>query len=335
MNLTLREEWMEPDYTPGSLYESPFREMQCKPVFEDVFKARNGTLYPGSLEDFASALLFEVDCALASISGPIHLLLSGGYDSRLLAALLERANREPLYVTDGMEEPSCGQIMDLLEVPESRRYLHPTDGYDPYGLADAVCDGFAPLYQLHRFMPGNLQAVLVSGLGGGEWFSYPASGWLNGKPRRLPGDDVVGMWLDCWPQYTLIPAAWAQGYKSAVHPYCTFAYAKVASRCRPEWLTETPGNPPLDLVRAAMLAQVDERLLGPPWMPHVYNWNLSDEQKERIDLRFWASWVSVDYWREEFGFPSDMAEAQHACTLAGFATWCERLTANGYTIVRQ
>ena len=324
---------MEPGYEPADLFEGVFEELPASPPFPEVIEARFAEPYPGSLEQFARHLLSTVHVSLAHIEGPIHVLLSGGYDSRMIACILERLDKKPLYITDGMEEPSCGQILDLLGVPWERIYRHPMDGPDPYGLAEATCDGFAPLYQQLRFMPGDPEATLVTGLGGGEWFSYPASGWLNGKHRRLPGDDVVGMWLDCWPQYTLIHKAWARGYREASHPYCTVDYAKVAARCRPEWLQETPGNPPLDLVRGAMLAQLEERLLGPPWMPHVYPWNLSEEQKERIDDRFFESWVS-DYYKDEYGLPSQMDDAPFACTLAGFATWVDKLTTEGFVIVR-
>ena len=332
MKLTLREEWMEADYAPASLFESPFLEMEHTPRFAEVLKARNGAPFQASRHEFAGALLDALIVQIRALDGPVHLLLSGGYDSRILACLLELADKEPLYITDGMEEPSCSQVMDLLEVPEERRYRHPMGEADPYGLVDATCDGFAPLYQMHRFMPGDPEATLVTGLGGGEWFSYPASGWLNGKPRRLPGDDVVAMWMDCWPQYTLIPDAWAQGYKKAVHPYCSLVYAKVAARCRPEWIKETPGNPPLDLVRSAMLDQLRDDLERPPWMPHVYNWNLSEDQEDKINARFWDSWVS-DYWTQDLGYPHQMDNAPHACTLAGFATWVEKLSSEGYEIV--
>lgn len=329
--LTVKTAWTEPGYTPASLYEAPFVDGFCEPRFNDVLAAvgRGASLAKCSLEAFAAALVAELDRQIAEIDGQVHVLLSGGYDSRILTFLLERQGKQPLCITDGQEEPAFSHAVEVLGIPPERIYVHDLDEPDPYGLADATCDGFAPLYTQLRFMPADPDATLVSGLGGGEWFSYPASGWLRGKKRRLPGDDVVGMWMDCWPQYTLIPAAWARGYRAALHPYCTPGYASIAATCRPEWLRETAGNPALDLVREAMLMHLDERLIDPGWAPHLYEWRLEQEQRDRIDERYLASWVGRTYHRDEWGLPSEMDAADHACTLAGFASWCETLAANG------
>lgn len=337
MKLTVRTAWTELGYTPASLFESPFLEMDCTPRFNAVLEQtpRNGKQATCSLEAFAADLVNVLDRQIKQIDTPVHVLLSGGYDSRILAFLLERAGKDPLCVTDGTEEPHFTDAQEALGIPDSRVYRHDMGRPDPYGLAEASCDGFAPLYQQFRFMPADPAVTLVTGLGGGEWFSYPASGWLRGKTRRLPGDDVVAMWMDCWPQYTLIPAAWARGYNAAVHPYCTPEYAAVAARCRPEWLRETSDNPALDLVREATLVHLDERLLEPGWAPHVYDWNLASEQRDRIDARYLDSWVGRTFHHDEYGLPSAMDEANHACTLAGFATWCEQLTADGHELVRQ
>jgi hypothetical protein len=332
MILTLREEWMDPAYTPASLYESPFRELDCTPTFGDVIEARHSPETAESLEAFAAGLVGNLERQLRRLEGPVHVLISGGYDSRILTFLLERMGLEPLCVTAGTEEPGCSQAMDIIGIPAERRYVHDMSGPDPYGLADATCRGFAQLYQQFRFMPGDPAATLVTGLGGGEWFSYPASGWLRGKERRLPGDDLVAMWLDCWPQYTLIPEAWARGYADALHPYCTVEYAAAAARCRSEWVRETPDNPALDLVRQAMLVHLDERLLEPGWAPHVYEWGLTEEQRDKIDERYLSSPIAGVFHQDEWGLPSAMDAADHACRLAGFATWCEELEMSGYEV---
>lgn len=329
MNLTVKTEWLESGYTPRDLYESPFREKTAEPRFWQVAAAPAGETTE-SLQAFSGRLLTAVEAQLAVIPGPVHCLLSGGYDSRILATILERLGKAPLYVTDGTEEPECSLTLDHLGVPKKRRYLYDLDRPDPYGLVEAYCDGFAPLYSQMRFSPARKDATLVTGLGGGEWFSYPAGGWHNGKQHRTDHVSIVDKWLDCWPQYTLLPEAWARGYKTAVHPYCTLDYARVANQCRPEWLVEPGDLPALDLVRKAMLDTLDPELAGLGWVPHDYDWRLTDQECERIDTRFAGSWLARTFGLE--GEPSLMDRADHACTLAGFASWCDQLIADGATL---
>lgn len=326
-DLTFRREWLEPDYTPGSLYEAPFAGMQTRPVF-GVPRVASTKPTHGSLEAFAVDLLAVLRAKIAPLRGPVHLALSGGYDSRILGALLEEAGKEPLYVTDGEEEPVCSAVLDHLGVPVERRYVHDLTRPDPYAVAGAKVDGFAPLYSCMTFFTADAGATLVTGLGGGEWFSYPAAGWARGKTARLPHDDLLASWLDTFPQYWPLPKAWASGYRAALNPYASDAYAAVAVRCRSEWLVLVDAATGLDAVRAATLDAVDPELAPLGYMPHCYDWRLSDAQKTAIDARYLASWVG-QFHRDEWGRPSDMDEAIHACTLAGFARWCEQLTADG------
>jgi hypothetical protein len=329
--LTLRREWLEPGYVPDSLYEAPFEEMTNRPFFGDVADAEvDHSPYGFSIESFAADLVSVLDQQLDALYGPVHCLLSGGYDSRILAFLLEDFGIEPLYVTDGTEEPECGATLDLLGVPDERRHVYDLDQPDPYGLVDAECEGFAPLYSQMRFFPADPAAVLVTGLGGGEWFSYPAGGWHRGKKQRLPHTNLVNQWLDCWPQYTLLPDAWRRGYRDSLNPYCTPEYARVAARCRPEWLVEVNSAKGLDMVREAMLDSLDSRLAGLGWVPHDYDWHLNDADRDRIDDRYAGSWLARTFGLG--GRPSSMDRDDHACTLAGFATWCDRLIGRGYAI---
>ena len=335
--LTLKLPWLEPGFVPDTLYESPFVGFGCVPRFADVAKASasfDHTRTSSSLEAYAGELVAAVDGQLAMIEGPIHCLLSGGYDSRLLAFLLERAGKKPLYVTDGTEEPECGDTLDYLGVPRKRRYVHDLEQPDPYGLTKATPTAYAPLYFEMGFFPADDHATLVTGLGGGEWFSYPAGGWHAGKKHRLPHSTVVNAWLDCWPQYATLPDAWARGYAGAVHPYCTPDYARVAARVRREWLYEVDPAKALDAVRKAMLDSVDEGLAGLGWVPHDYDWRLSQAERDEIDERYAPSWLGRTFTEAAVdGRPSDMDLANHACTLAGFATWCDQLVADGHRIV--
>jgi hypothetical protein len=331
VKLTLRREWLEPDYTPGSLYEAPFEEMEARPVF-DLRLAGPVEATHGNLEAFAHDLLNALRLQLFAVEGPVHLALSGGYDSRILAALMERAGMTPLYITDGEEEPVCSAVLDFLSVPVKRRYVHDLSRPDPYGVTNAQIDGFAPLYSAMRFFPDGAGATLVTGLGGGEWFSYPAADWFGSRKPRIPHDDLLACWLDTFPQYWPLPKAWASGYRAALNPYASDAYAAVAVRCRPEWLVLLDPATGLDAVRAAMLEAIDPALAPLGYMPHRYDWRLSGGQKDVIDMRYAASWVA-QFHRDEWGLPSEMDGAAHACTLAGFARWCEQLTEDGAVLV--
>lgn len=329
MSLSIDARWFEPNFVPETLYDSPYVELPNTPIFEDVLMGvSDHSPWEGSLSDFAAALCREVQLQLAAINTPVHAMLSGGYDSRMLAFMLEAQGHDALYVTDGSQEPECMQTVKLLGIPESRVYVHDTSVDDPYSLAEATCDGYAPLYSQLRFTPPGKhpKVTLVNGLGGGEWFSYPASNWHRGKKRRLPHSNLVNMWMDCWPQYALLPGAWARPYGAALSPYCTVEYARVATRCHTEWLKETPGRPELDLVRSAMMDSLDSRLKEVGWAPHRYDWRLTKAQKKRIDRRFYDSSFG-SYWKPDWGAPSGMHHANHACTIAGFSTWHEKLTA--------
>lgn len=332
MKLTLNTDWLERDFTPATLTDSPFKELPCRPKFAGILESdftQEGP-WKGSLESYAAALVACVDWQLAHGEGPMMCLLSGGYDSRLIAALLERQGADVIYFTDGDGEPQCSDTLDLLGVEPKRRFTWEMGATDPYGLVNARCDGWAPLYSQMRFFPSMEGAFLVSGLGGGEWFSYPAGGWHNGKAHRLPHTSVVSMWLDCWPQYALLPDAWKRGFAGAIYPYCTVPYASLANRCRDEWLVEVDPKKALDKVRKAMLDTVDERLAPLGWVPHDYDWRLSPADRLKIDTRYQESWLAQTYGVN--GSPSRMDKDDHACTLAGFATWCDRLIAEGHQI---
>lgn len=332
--LTINRDWFEPDYVPKTLYEGVLGEPHA-PAFADVLAAAD-SVQPdsSSLEAFALSLVSSLWHQISVIEGPVHCLLSGGYDSRMLAHMLERADKRPLYITDGAEEPACTATLDYLHVPHARRYLHNMTRHDPYGLVGATCEGFAPLYTQLRFMPKadiTRTATLVTGLGGGEWFSYPASGWHFGKQRRIEHSSVLRMWMDCWPQYTLIPGAWGRDYKAMLNPYCTPSYGMRAARCRDEWLVELGTHPELDAVRGAMIERIDPKLAGLGYAYHYYDWNLREDDCAKIDMRYLDSTVGR-FHRAEWGLPHEMDKANHACTMAGLATWVDQLETKGFHV---
>lgn len=336
MELTIRRDWLEPDYVPATLTEGAFFEMDCKPLFGAVYDAAKGSRpYGGSLEEFAQDLLDPVIKMIRGIEDPIHVLLSGGYDSRIIAYICELLGKAPLYIGDGAEEPVWTKVLNYLEVPFARRYTHNMLQEDPYGLTHAMVAGFAPLYTQLRFMPQpEKSTTLITGLGGGEWFSYPASGWHQGKKPRILHRGVLEMWMDCWPQYTMIPEAWGRDYDFMLNPYCTPTYGLVAARCRKEWLYEIDRvqYPELDAVRGAMLNHLDPKLTTLGYQYHYYDWNLSDANKAWIDGRYLNSPYGSTFHRTEFGLPSGMEMNNHSCTLAGFSTWCDVLAASGFEI---
>ncbi len=325
----LKKEWLEPNFIPDTLYQAPFDGMIAKPRFENVLTSvTDDTPSNSTLEQFAEKLVWVVTTQLKVIQGPIHCLLSGGYDSRILATIFEHVLQrdDVLYVTDGEETPQSTDTLDFLGVPPERRYKHDMKQADPYGLTTAVCDGFAPLYSQFSFTPKDKEGVtLVSGLGGGEWFSYPASGWHNGKKHRIPHNNLVSMWMDCWPQYSLLPDAWGRGYKSHVMPYCTAVYGKVANHARPEWVKESDFSPELDLVRMAMLDHLNPHLKKLGWVPHVYDWHLTDKERDQINMTYLTSPLGFTYHKNSWGMPGDMDAADFACTMAGLATWIDLL----------
>lgn len=333
MKLTLDPAWLRKDFAPAFFAHSPFPDMPATHPYIDVVEAEivdRETEQP--LSSYAADLVYAVEQELLAIDGPIDVLLSGGYDSRIIATILERRGRRPRYITDGDEEPSCTRTMDYLGIDESRRYVHDMSGSDPYGLVDAVCEGWAPLYFRMRFMPDDVEErTLVAGLGGGEWFSYPAAGW-HSAPPRVPHTSLRNMWADTWPQYWLIPDAWGLGYRELVMPYCTVRYATIANMCKREWLVEVNPKRALDKVRKAMLDHLDPKLAGLGWEPHRYNWRLSSQAKEMIDARFRSSWLAQ---RFDLGRlrPSLMDEDVYACRIGGFATWCDKLLSEGHEIV--
>lgn len=333
MILTLRGEWLWPGFVPGDLYDSPFIELPCVPRFAHVMMLREPRTWRGTLDDFAGELIDTVAMTLSMIRGPIDVMVGGGYDSRILLVLLERLGLEARCVTDGEEEPECSQLLDYLAIPQERRYRHDLTRTDPYGLVGQSVPGYAPLYHMLDFAPPDRSGrTLVTGLGGGEWFSYPASGWHLGKQHRTDHRTLAAAWLDCWPQYTVLPDAWARGYAAAVHPFTTMPYARVADRCHPDWVRETPGRPELDWVRAAMLDYLDPKLKTIGWAPHRYDWRLTPSQCELIDTRYLDSQLAKDFHRPDWGLPSAMDRADHACKVAGLASWIELLEAEGHRV---
>ena len=333
--LTVNRDWLARDFQPATLTDSPFGErLPATPAWGTMPEVTEHSPWEGSLESFADALVRTLRDGLANLKGmSVHMAVSGGYDSRILLAIAERLGLEPLCCGDGTQDPPASKTLGYLNVPKKRRYVHDLEQDDPYGVADAEVDGWAPLYFGMSFFNPSSTAVLVTGLGGGEWFSYPAAGWHNGHKARTPRQTVLDWWLDTWPQYWLIPCSWANGYATAYHPYCTAAYASVATRARQEWLVETRPELELDAVREAMLNVIDPKLCELGYAPHRYDWRLSNEQRDAIDERFERSWLAKTFPRETFGLqPSRMHDDVHACTLGGFATWCERLISSGHSL---
>jgi hypothetical protein len=332
--LVINRDWLAPDFQPATLTDSPLGEaLPATPAWGTMAEVTEHEPWDGSLESFAAALVGVLELELAGIATPVHLAVSGGYDSRLLLALCERLGLDPLCCGDGTQEPVASKTMDYLNIHDARRYVHDLEQDDPYGVSSADIPGWAPLYFGMSFFSPDPAATLITGLGGGEWFSYPAAGWHNGHKARTPRATLVDWWLDTWPQYWLIPRSWAAGYARAFHPYCTPQYAAVATRCRPEWLVETKPELELDAVREAMLCVIDPDLTTLGYAPHRYDWRLSADEKDAIDERFHDSWLARSCREETVHLrPSRMHDDVHACTLAGFATWCDALIAEGHSL---
>lgn len=333
LKLTLDRAWLRPDFQPRSLTDSPFGEaMPASLAWGDLsWAVRDHEPWKGSLESFGAALVTEARGTLKATHAPIHLAVSGGYDSRILLAICEEEGLDVLCCGDGTQEPVAGRTLDYLGVPASRRYTHDLDQDDPYGVAQVEIMGAAPLYFGMSFFTPDPGAVLVTGLGGGEWFSYPAAGWHNGHRARTPRKTLVDWWMDTWPNYWLLPISWRTGYKSAIHPYCMISYAQLATKCHPEWLFETRPEIELDAVREAMLYALDPKLCDLGYAPHRYDWRLTQAQEEWIDDRFRRSWLG-SLPEMEGVRPSRMHHDPFACTMGGLATWCEALVEQGATI---
>jgi hypothetical protein len=334
VNLHLDREWLEPGFQPESLTDSPFGEtLPATLAWGDVAaKVKDHSAWEGTLESYGAALVEHLRGELLKLKGgSVHLAVSGGYDSRILAYLAEDSGLEPTYITDGSERPASLLTRDYLGVPEERRYLHDMNQDDPYGVADVTINGWAPLYFGMTFFPADSQAALVTGLGGGEWFSYRAADWHNGHLARTPRQTMVDWWMDTWPNYWLIPASWGNGYRKSVHPYCQVGYARLAARCKDEWLVETQPDVELDAVREAMLNHLDPDLIGLGYAHHVYDWGLTAKQRERIDARFRESWLG-QLPEVTDAQPSLMDQDVWSCTMGGLATWCESLMAEGHAL---
>lgn len=333
LTLTLKSEWLEPAFWPETLDEAPFVEFEAIPRFADVRRSKAPRAsFDGTLDEFARQLLDAVRGQLAGLSSPVHCLLSGGYDSRALAWILEREmGVEPIFVTDGEEEPTTTRVLDYLGVPTSRRYVHDLDVDDPYGLVDATVTGWAPIYHQMSFSKPDPKATLVTGLGGGEWYSYPAAGWHRPRRHRTSHATFALAWIDTWPQYWLLPDAWARGYANAIHPYTTLDYARVANKAKSKWV-EIVGRGDLDAIRKAMLDSLDPKLATLGWEPHLYNWRLSNEQRDEIDDRFRESWLASETSVGDSLRPSLMHHDEYACLMGGFAQWCDALIEEGHDL---
>lgn len=334
MNLVVNPDWLEFGFQPDSLTASPFGDsMPAVPAWGTMEQVSEHSPWNGTLESFAQALVAVLRDELRQLEGmDVHLAVSGGYDSRILLALAEELGLEPLCCGDGTQDPPATKTLDYLNVPQKRRYIHDLDKPDPYGVTGTV-DGWAPLYFSMSFLTPSSSAVLMTGLGGGEWFSYPAAGWHKGHKARTPRRTVLDWWLDTWPQYWLIPHSWGNGYAGALHPYCTPAYASVATRARQEWLVETHPELELDAVREAMLNVIDPKLATLGYAPHRYDWKLAPEQAEFVDERFQASWLAKTFRGITAPLqPSKMHHDVHACTVGGFATWCDKLIEEGHKL---
>lgn len=325
VKLTLNREWLDRDHQPRTLTDSPFgAAIPATLAWGDVAHVvTDHSPWEGSLESFAAELVGHVRHQLRRLKGmPVHLAVSGGYDSRILLALALEEGLDPLCCGDGTQDPPATATMDYLSVPKKRRYVHDLDQDDPYGVSEVEIMGCAPLYFGMSFFTPDEKAVLVTGLGGGEWFSYPAAGWHNGHRARTPRKTLVDWWMDTWPNYWLLPVSWAQGYAGAVHPYTESGYAAIATKCHSEWLVETRPEIELDAVREAMLAHLDPGLVDLGYAPHRYDWRLSKEQEDWIDDRFAGSWLGKLPEMEGVR-PSRMHHDVHACTMGGLATWCD------------
>jgi hypothetical protein len=331
VNLTLNPDWLEPDFQPESLTDSPFgQDLPARPAWGTMPEVTDYEPWNGSLESFAQALVAVLRDGLTHLKGKnVDLAVSGGYDSRIMLALAEDIGLEVRCCGDGTQDPAATKTIDYLGVPKSRRYVHDLERSDPYGVVTEV-EGWAPLYFGMSFFSPSPTRVLVTGLGGGEWFSYPAAGWHNGHKARTPRKTLKDWWLDTWPQYWLIPRSWGEGYATSFHPYCTPEYASVATRARDEWLVETRPEIELDAIREAMQLFIDPNLIELGYAPHRYDWKLSSEQEEFIDDRFGSSWLARTFGLD--GNPSKMHHDVHACTLGGFATWCDTLIAEGHVL---
>lgn len=100
----------------------------------------------------------------------------------------------------------------------------------------------------------------------------------------------------------------------------------------PEWLAPgfTPGSL-YDAVRKALLDSLDPDLAYLGWEPHRYDFRLREPERAKVDKRFRDSWLCQTFGLDVLR-PSAMTDDDHACTLGGFAQWCDQLIEEGHEI---
>ncbi|HKN43219.1 MAG TPA: hypothetical protein VJW23_04795, partial [Propionibacteriaceae bacterium] len=107
MKLELDRRWLERGFEPDTLTDSPFGpDVPASLAWGDVsWAVRDHRKTRAGLEAYAASLVKEVRGTLEGLRGvPVHLAVSGGYDSRILLALAEELELEPLCCGDGTQD---------------------------------------------------------------------------------------------------------------------------------------------------------------------------------------------------------------------------------------
>ena len=296
--LTFDRRYLKKGYVNRTYSETPFKEIKLllpseKTPNEWKHVFHEDKVYDEGFDFIVKKLRQSLkDCLERNWdSNKKHLFThSSGYDSRILSGLLaelrDENGRDWLghihFRCHQPEGPGFEQIMKIegWKPDEYSNYAGPNlDHYD-LGNTKYIPNGWMSYVGTLNFwrdiIPYNEEKnwVIVTGLGGGEMFSYPP---LDLKPPNRLTDICqnprLQRYLNYFPDRGINFSYLKTRFKDIIAPYYDYGYLETCGRT-PITLAKIVKKP-LDNFRHALIKSINPKLFNVKWFKHNYNFEFS------------------------------------------------------------
>lgn len=301
-DLTLELDYFNSNYVPDK-DETVFNEIKMlnpedKILSEYEYLLDEMPLFDGDLNEWARETHSKLKNFLKNVLNQdkkYMFIHSAGYDSRILSGILAELRNEGYewdihFRCHQPEGDGFNKIMRIEGWDEKQYsvFRGPKVGHYDIGNPNQPMYGWMSYKCQMNFWRDIIENendyIMISGLGGGERFSYPALGKSTPTNYDYCDNKILNRWLNFFRDRGKFCGYWQNMFDELLLPYMSYDYIEMSCKAREEWIGIYDNR--LDYVRKALIEEIDVDLLNIDWQRHDYNWSMEESRKDEME-RFW------------------------------------------------